>query len=38
VLSRPERSGPYQSWRPARQEERTLVLQDASIHGQACSA
>ena len=38
VLSRPERSGAYQSWRPHRQEEPTLVLQDASIHGQACSA
>lgn len=38
VLSRPERSSAYQSWRPARQEEPTLMLQDASIHGQACSA
>jgi cyclopropane-fatty-acyl-phospholipid synthase len=38
VMSRPERAGAYQSWRPARQEEPTRVLQDASIHGQACSS
>jgi cyclopropane-fatty-acyl-phospholipid synthase len=37
VLSRPERAAAYQSWRPARQEAPTRMLQDASIHGQACS-
>ena len=38
VLSRPERSGAYQSWRPERQDEDTLLLQDAAIQGQACSS
>jgi cyclopropane-fatty-acyl-phospholipid synthase len=38
VLSRPERLATYQSWRPSRQEAPTQPLQDASIHGQACSA
>ena len=37
VLSRPERSVPYQSWRPARQEQPTLALHDEAIQGQPCS-
>ncbi len=38
VLSRPERSGSYQSLRPARQEEPTSAQHDAAIEGQPCSA
>ena len=38
VLSQPERSGCYQSWRPARQEEPTSTQHDAAIQGQPCSA
>jgi cyclopropane-fatty-acyl-phospholipid synthase len=37
VLSRPERSVPYQSWRPARQEPTTWMLHDEAIQGQPCS-
>jgi cyclopropane-fatty-acyl-phospholipid synthase len=37
VLSRPERSVAYQSWRPSRVDQPTLVLHDEAIQGQTCS-
>ena len=37
VLSRPERSTSYQSWRPARVDQPTFALHDEAIKGQPCS-
>ena len=37
VLSLPERSMSYQSWRPHRQEPVTSMLHDAAFQGQPCS-